>query len=472
MTEHDVEQTLAAAGQSHLWDHRNRLAAAEQQAFSRQLREMDWSLFRQLIEQAKSAKTDDPAQTAAEAKRAKPPEQLVRQPTTGADHVAWNQAREIGTELLKAGKVAAVVVAGGQGTRLGFDQPKGMFPIGPVSGHSLFQIFCEQVRARSRDAGRTIPYCIMTSDATHQATVDYFEEHERFGLDAKDVHFFQQGNMPAVDAATNRALLSGPGQLALSPDGHGGMLRAILGSGLLDKLSQQGIETLFYHQIDNPTTQVCDPAFLGWHATHQADVSTKVVAKRSAEEKMGVAVSVDGVSKIIEYSDIPADVAARTDANGSLLLWAGSTAIHAFQVEFLRRIAADGQAFPFHVAKKAVPFLDDYGEEITPEKPNAFKFEQFIFDLLPAAKRSLIVETDRAAEFNPVKNKDGNDSPDTCRAAMQTLHRQWVRDAKVVIGDDVPVEISPLYALNSGDVARRLNASERIDAPTFLTTDN
>ena len=466
----DLQRRLIAAGQDHLWLHRDGLPDQTRSHFTRQLADVDWSLVHQLIEQARRGELEDAAQVAAEAARAGPPRDLVRLPRNDAERTAWDEARLVGQGLLAAGKAAAIVVAGGQGTRLGVNYPKGMFPIGPVSGHSLFQIFCEQMQARGRRAGRMIPYCVMTSDATHEATVAYFEELQRFGLPADSVHFFRQGNLPAVDADTGRALLSGVGQLALSPDGHGGMLRAFVTSGLLDRLAQQGVETLFYHQVDNPTTQVCDPMFLGWHALHRAEVSTKVVAKRSAEEKMGVAVSVDGRSKIIEYSDLPAELAAQTDGDGNLLLWAGNTAIHAFQLDFLRRMAESGTAFPFHIARKAVTSCDETGRIVTPEQPNAFKFEQFIFDLLPLAERSLIVEADRAAEFNPVKNKDGNDSPETCRAAMQALHRRWLRGAGAIIGDDVPCEISPSFALDAEEVSRRVPAGTRFDQPTFLST--
>jgi len=463
-----LQQRLLETGQAHLWNLLLTLPQDQQTAFHAQLTEIDWGLIRTLWQSQASGDHDAAAQVKAAASRAQPPEHLVRQPANAADREAWQKAREVGLQMLRDGKVAAVVVAGGQGTRLGFDQPKGMFPIGPVSGHSLFQIFCEQINARGRQAGRAVPYGIMTSDATHAATVAYFYEHQRFDLLASHVSFFQQASLPAVDAGTGQALLSGAGQLALSPDGHGGMLRALLSSGLLDQWQSEGIETVFYHQVDNPTTQVCDPAFLGFHALHQAEVSTKVVAKRDAAEKMGVAVSVDGVSQIIEYSDLPPEVATKTDKRGRLLLWAGNTAIHAFQLEFLRRMATDGQAFPFHIARKAVPYVNADGQLVTPVQPNAFKFEQFIFDLLPAAKTSLIVEANRAAEFNPVKNQEGADSPETCRAALQTMHRQWVRAAGAKIGENVPIEISPLYALDAEQVGRRLGAGEEFTSAIFL----
>ena len=381
---------------------------------------------------------------------------MIRLPDSPAARTAWRAARDRGEAALRAGKVAAILVAGGQGTRLGSDLPKGMFPIAPISGKSLFQLFAEQVQARGWRCGVSIPYAIMTSDATHEETVRYWEQQRFFGLSAQDVRFFCQGNMPAVDEATGHALLAGPGQLALSPDGHGGLLAALQQSGLLDGFAARGIETLFYHQVDNPTTIVCDPAFLGWHLQESADVSTKVVAKVSAAEKMGVAVTVDGVTQVIEYSDLPPDVAAQVDEHGQLRIWAGSTAMHVFQREFLERMAGDESALPFHIARKAVPYWTANAGVVTPDQPNALKFERFIFDVLPRAKRALIVEADRAAEFNPVKNKDGADSPETARAGLQALYRSWLRAAGATIGDDVPIEISPLAALEAEDLVNRI----------------
>ncbi|MDZ4689135.1 MAG: UTP--glucose-1-phosphate uridylyltransferase, partial [Planctomycetaceae bacterium] len=346
--------------------------------------------------------------------------------------------------------------------------PKGMFPIGPISGKSLFQLFCEQLIARQRRYGVRIPYAVMTSDATHAATVAYFQSHGFFGLDADDVWFFCQANMPAVDANTGVALLAGPGRLAVSPDGHGGILAAMSKSGVLKKLADRGIETLYYHQVDNPTTPVCDPAFIGWHLVNEADVSTKVVAKVSGEERMGVAVSVEGTTRIIEYSDFPPEVAALTDAAGQLRFWAGNTAMHVFDRAFLERAAVDEKALPFHIARKAVPYWTPSQGDVMPSKPNAIKFERFIFDVLPWAQRALIVEGDRADEFNPVKNRDGSDSPLTAKAALQALHRRWVRQAGGAIADDVPIEISPLAALAADDLQQRY-AGQVICAPLLLT---
>jgi UDP-N-acetylglucosamine/UDP-N-acetylgalactosamine diphosphorylase len=226
------------------------------------------------------------------------------------------------------------------------------------------------------------------------------------------------------------------------------MLAALAKAGLLDEMKRRGIEFLQYHQVDNPTAIVCDPAFLGFHAERGAEMSIKVVAKRSAAERMGVAVDVDGRTQIIEYSDLPPEVAAKTDEHGELLLWAGSTAIHVFSRSFIDRVAHSDTALPFHIAHKKVPYCDEQGQHVAPERENAYKFERFIFDALPAAKKSLVLETDRAREFNPVKNATGDDSPDTAREALLRLYRGWLREAGAIVDDQAPVEISPLCALD------------------------
>jgi UDP-N-acetylglucosamine/UDP-N-acetylgalactosamine diphosphorylase len=409
-------------------------------------------------------------------------------PRNEQDLEAWSEARATGVELLQAGRVGVILVAGGEGTRLGFPHPKGQFPIGPVSGKPLFQLLAEQVVARSRpyqshqsqlnqpqssqtsikQTGASIPYYVMTSPATHDETVAFFEGHSYFGLNRDDVHFFRQGTMPAVDRQTGMLLLADKHELALNPDGHGGVLSALDKSHLLDQMRSRGVDYLYYHQVDNPLARVCDPAFLGFHALRQSDISTKVVAKLSPEEKMGVAVDVDGRTQVIEYSDIPPDVAARRDAHGQLLLWAGNTAMHVFSRSFLERLRAGRIELPFHRAFKKVPFIDDAGRLVEPETENAIKFERFIFDALPLAERSLVVEARREDEFCPLKNKSGDFSPEHVRQSMSRLYAGWLRAAGANVPDDVPVEISPLYALDAEELAGKVDVTRKFDDPAYL----
>jgi UDP-N-acetylglucosamine/UDP-N-acetylgalactosamine diphosphorylase len=459
MTEHpppDLLDRLARHRQEHVLRWWNVLSADERQTLTDQLRGVDFELLERLLA-GTGANAATPVETPAErAQRAQPPGSLIRLPNSAEESVHRVAAARQGRGLLSAGMVGAILVAGGQGTRLGSQQPKGMFPIGPVSQASLFQVLAEQLLARGRQSGAAIPYFIMTSDATHAETVAFFREHGYFGLNPGNVFFFQQGTMPAVDAATGRLLLAEKGRLSTSPDGHGGLLAALAAAGLLAEMKRRGIEYLYYHQVDNPMANVCDPEFLGLHVLHQSEMSTKVVAKKSPEERMGVAVDVDGRTQIIEYSDLPADAARRTDAAGRLLLWAGSTAIHAFNRDFLERLAADGLSLPFHVAHKAVPHIDESGKEVSPAKPNAYKFERFIFDALPFASRALVVEADRRREFNPVKNAAGDDSPATARAALSALHTQWLESAGATVAEAARIEISPLFALDEDEVRSRV----------------
>jgi UDP-N-acetylglucosamine/UDP-N-acetylgalactosamine diphosphorylase len=343
-----------------------------------------------------------------------------------------------------------------------------MFHIGPVSDATLFQILAEQVLARSRRAGQDIPYYVMTSDATHHDTEEFFRLHHYFGLDPENVFFFKQGNMPAVDATTGKLLLAEKGSLALSPDGHGGILAALKKSGALDDMARRGIEYLHYYQVDNPTAIVCDPAFIGWHALKGSEISTKVVAKVSATEKMGVVCDVDGCTQIIEYSDLSDELAHKRDEQGEHIFWAGNTAIHVLSRSFLERLSDGSHDLPFHVAHKKVPFIDEQGNAVEPTSPNAFKFERFIFDALPLASKALVVEADRQREFNPVKNAEGADSPATSKAALLTLARNSLRHCGCAVADDANVEISPLFALDDEELAKKVSHGTRFDSASYL----
>ncbi len=384
------------------------------------------------------------------------------------------EARRLGNEALERGEVAVLLVAGGQGSRLGFDHPKGMFPVGPVSNKCLFQVHAEKVLALRRRHGKPVPLLIMTSDATDAETRDFFGQHRNFGLPADEVSFFRQGTMPALDLATGRLLLEAPGRLFTSPNGHGGTLTALADSGLLDRLRGQGIRQVFYFQVDNPLVKVADPAFLGHHLQANAEASSKVVAKNGPTDKLGNLVLVDGRCTIIEYSDLPEDLAKQTDERGQLRIWAGSPAIHIFSVEFLARVTQGALRIPFHVARKKVPCLDDQGRTLQPAKENALKFEMFIFDVLPLADRWTVVETSRPEEFEPLKNATGPDSPATVKQALSDLAATWLEQCGTTVPRRAdghttwPLEISPLFALDAGDVKRKLSRPLTIAGPTYL----
>lgn len=449
-----ILEKLKQHDQLHLVQFWDELTEDEQWRLQQQIQKIDFALLEQLI--AKRNVGAEGKNSADRASAAHSPEQLIRLPQNDADLRERKQAEELGTELLKAGQVGAILVAGGQGSRLGFDQPKGMFPIGPVSGQTLFQILCEQLRARSERAGVAIPFFIMTSEATHVETTEFFEQNDFFGLGKENVYFFQQASLPAIEDSSHRIFLAEKGLVATSPDGHGGVLSALERNGMFQEMRERGIEHLFYHQVDNPTAIVCDPVLIGLHEKYKSDLTTKVVAKVSPEEKMGVLVTIDGRTEIIEYSDLPGEAAVRRDDDGNYVFWAGNTAIHVFRRAFMESLLTAEFSLPFHVAHKKIPHVDHNGRHVEPETPNGNKFEQFIFDALQHARVALVVEGDRQREFNPVKNAEGSDSPATARGALERIAAEWVRAAGGHVAAGVKVEISPLLALDEGDLKNLL----------------
>lgn len=380
----------------------------------------------------------------------------------------------LGHEALARGELAVLLVAGGQGTRLGFDKPKGVFPIGPVSNKSLFQVHADKVFALARRYGRPVPFLVMTSPATHADTEAYFAEQDHFGLGRENVCFFQQGTMPAVDVATGRLLLEAPGVLFTSPNGHGGTLTALTESGVLEEISRRGVKHVFYFQVDNPLVKIGDPAFLGKHIAVRSEASSKAIAKAFAKEKMGVLALIDGRCGIVEYSDLPDDLTHMTDGQGRLTYGAGNPAIHLFDLAFLRRVTQGATRLPFHIARKKVPHIDDAGQPVTPTKENALKFEMFVFDALPMADRWLVMESPRGDEFFPVKNAEGLDSPATAKQALSNQAGRWLEAAGARVprtaegNATVPLEVSPRFALDADEVKARVWPGRVVDGPLYL----
>src|SRR4029450_1078438 len=301
---------LAPLGQQHLLAFWDRLSDAEQDQLARQIDAIDPAVLGTLQEQCRSAAKAGPDEGllwAALAAKAQPP-RAMRLDGSGVSF-SKEDARRRGTQLLKSGKVGMILVAGGLGTRLGFDQPKGMLPIGALSGRSLFQIIFEKLRAIGRRSGARIPLYLMTSPATDEATRQFLRDNNHFGLPADDVRVFCQATMWPLDDRGERILLESPGSLFLGPDGHGGMLAALDKSGGLAAAQRRGIEHFFYGQIDNPLTQICDEKLLGSHILAGSEITTQVIRKRHPLERVGNVVSVDNRIQVIEYSDLPDDIA-------------------------------------------------------------------------------------------------------------------------------------------------------------------
>jgi UDP-N-acetylglucosamine/UDP-N-acetylgalactosamine diphosphorylase len=453
-----LKVAFGAAGQGHVFRFWDRLDERERPAFLDQLRGVDLDWLAERIGEIERRKTAAADEAVGELK----PAPVLRLPHSEHDREVWRAARRRGEEALAAGQVAAFVVAGGQGTRLGFEGPKGVFPIGPCSDRSLFQIHAEKILALGRRYGRVIPWYLMTSQVNHRETVAFFEAHGFFGLDPDDVMFFQQGLVPSVDE-DGKLLLEAPGRLALSPNGHGGSLLALVDSGAMDDMQRRGIDTISYFQVDNPLVTICDPTFLGHHLAAGAQMSSKVLEKAGPDEKVGVICLRDGRTALVEYSDLDDEHRYATDHTGRLVFWTGSPAIHMIDAGFARRMGSDF-CLPYHLAHKKIAHLDARGEVISPEAPNGFRFETFVFDALPHCDSTVTMEVTREEEFAPVKNASGVDSPRTCRRLMSEQYARWMYAVGIKVPRDAEgrltaqIEISPLDALEAADLAGKRDA--------------
>lgn len=356
---------------------------------------------------------------------------IERLPRHGGDPAAFERANQAGTAALAAGRVAVLVVAGGQATRLGFDGPKGLYPLGPVTGRTLFEQQAQKIRGLRRRFGNPLPWYVMTSAATDAATRRFFATSEFFGLPEADVVFFQQEMIQSLDFE-GRLMLERPDRIFENPNGHGGSLTALLSSGALDDMERRGVDTVFYYQVDNPLIRMADPTYLGFHLLAEAEMSAKVIRKLDPMEKVGVVARSGGRIGIVEYTEISDEHRFATEPDGSLRYWAGNTAIHAFSTDFIRRVAQSANVYlPYHASAKAIPTLDDRGERVVPAEPNGLKLERFVFDALGEAKRVCVVEGDRGFDYSPIKNAQGGDSPETARRDLIELYRLWLEEAGI-----------------------------------------
>ena len=377
-------------------------------------------------------------------------------------------AIKTGEDLIRQGKVAGFIVAGGQGTRLGFDGPKGNYPISPIKKKTLFQIFAENLLAASKKYGATIPLYIMTSPLNHDATVKIFESADYYGLDKKNVFLFLQETLPNF-GFDGKILLADKHKIAASPDGHGGSLKALYNSGAIADMKKRGVEYLSYWQVDNPLIYPIDPLFIGLHVADKAEMSSKALFKSEPLEKVGNFCLVDGKVTVIEYSDLPDEAAHRKNPDNSLTFDLGSIAIHMISVSFIEKLNAEGDfTLPFHRAAKKIPHIDENGQLVNPEKPNGVKLETFVFDAIPMAEHSIILKTLRQEEFAPVKNATGTDSAEVTHQMIIERAATWLQKAGIKVprkADGTPdciLEIAPGFALTPEDVKAKVDQMPKI----------
>jgi UDP-N-acetylglucosamine/UDP-N-acetylgalactosamine diphosphorylase len=450
MQREEILSLLKGYGQHHILRHYHGLSPEKKKSFLRELKGLDLRLVFDLHK--KFSLKSGTGRTFQEIG----PARIVAIPRAPAEIAAREEARQLGESLIRQNQVAILIVAGGQGSRLGFEGPKGKFPITPVKKKSLFQLFAEAVKAISLRYQALIPLLIMTSQENRQETQQFFRSHNFFGLNSDTVYFFEQEMLPTL-TPEGQLILRDDTHLLVNPDGHGGSLKALYRSGLLEKLTQKGFTELFYCQVDNPLVRIADPVFIGHHKKEGAEISTKVVRRRDPEEKVGIYGTVNGRPAVVEYSDFHPEEYRAVDGESNLRHWAGSIAVHMISLSFIRRLNRHGFALPYHRAVKDVKALGPGGMGTTIQ---TWKFETFVFDSIPLASQTCCLEVTREEEFSPVKNQKGNDSPDTARMAMNNLHRSWLLEAGAVLAPEAQVEISPLYALDKEELIRKVKGQK------------
>jgi UDP-N-acetylglucosamine/UDP-N-acetylgalactosamine diphosphorylase len=439
------------AGQEHIFRFWDELTDSGRKNLIKQISEIDFDLLNEQTNQALkntgSLVTDH---------KLEPADFITLKERESQDEAA----QKIGELALRNGKIAAFLVAGGQGTRLGFDGPKGKYPVTPVKKKSLFQLHAEKLLAIGKKHSKMVPWYIMTSQTNYQQTADFFKEKDYFGYEPNDVFFLIQEMIPAIDRQ-GKLILDAKDHIFMNPNGHGGSLKALWKSGAIADMKQRGVDTIFYFQVDNVLNPLCDPAYLGYHIREKSEMSNKVVRKKYAGEKMGVLCKIDGKLGLVEYSDFDEELKNATYPDGSLQFWAGNIATHIFSLSFIERENQDGFKLPYHIAEKSIPYIDDNGNLIKSDIKNGIKFESFVFDALQDVNKSVSIELRREEEFSPLKNNEGENSPQTVHDDLNNTWAKWLEQAGFDLGRDKEgkltcnVEISPLFALTADDVLQK-----------------
>ncbi|KAB5593190.1 UDP-N-acetylglucosamine pyrophosphorylase [Ceratobasidium theobromae] len=449
-----LKEKYEKAGQGqllHFWD---KLSEVEQVSLANQLEILDINRVNRVF--AKAIQSEKDAQKSTQDDITPPPsdsfDSILGNPKKAAEY------RKIGLKAITEGKVGVLLMAGGQGTRLGSSDPKGCYDIGLPSHKSLFQYQAERIArlqvVASGNGGPniTIPWYVMTSGPTRKATEAFFSNNKFFGLDASQVIFFEQGTLPCLDN-DGKVLLDSPSSIAVAPDGNGGLYAALRSpispkssTTVLSDLAARKIAYIHAYCVDNCLVRVADPVFIGYSIHKGADCAAKVVPKTSPTESVGVVARKGGRFSVVEYSEISKEQAERRDPDGQLSFRAGNIANHFYTTEFLGRVAEFEDQMAFHIARKKIPHMDlQTGELHKPTKPNGMKLELFVFDVFPFTERMAILEVDRKEEFSPLKNAPGTgaDDPGTSRADLLAQQRRFLEEAGATVKEGVEIEVSP-----------------------------
>jgi UDP-N-acetylglucosamine/UDP-N-acetylgalactosamine diphosphorylase len=453
----DLKAKYAKAGQGQVFTFYDSLPSSEKAALYKQLSGFDPAHINEITDRALNPpKTDD-----AEIKLEPLPDSATASimDSKPEDIEKWYQS---GLDLIGEDKVAVVLMAGGQGTRLGSSAPKGCYDIGLPSHKSLFQIQGERIlkvqKLAAKKAGKSkavVPWYVMTSGPTRGPTEAYFQEKNYFGLEKENVIIFEQGVLPCI-SNDGKILLEGKGKVAVAPDGNGGIYQALVVSSVIEDMRRRGIQHIHAYCVDNCLGKVADPIFIGFSAEKNVDIATKVVRKRNATESVGLILQKNGKPDVVEYSEIDKATAEAEDPKqpGVLKFRAANIVNHYYSFSFLETIPQWAHKLPHHIARKKIPYADlESGETVKPAKPNGIKLEQFVFDVFPMLPLSKFacMEVKREDEFSPLKNASGTgeDDPETSKRDIMAQGKRWVEAAGAVVtseGADAGIEVSPLIS--------------------------
>ena len=407
----EVKATLKKYGQEHLLNHYETLDDAHKQKLLDEIKSIDFELINSLYQNAE--KTQDN-------------EGDVITPIDYLDKYKLNDQykyyENLGKKAIKEGKLAVVTMAGGQGTRLGHNGPKGTYDIGLDSHKSLFELLCDGIKEEAKKYDVTIPWFIMTSRENNKETVDFFEKHKYFGYQKdKNLFFFIQGELPMVDTE-GKILIGEDGLIKLAADGHGGIYESLVKTGMTKKMREMGVEWVFIGGVDNCLVKMVDPVLMGVAIDKNVTVACKSVVKANPQEKVGVFCKRNGKPNVVEYTEITDEMAEARDEDGELLYGESHILCNLFSVGAIERMGAE--PLPYHVAFKKASYLDKDGKIVKPDSPNAYKFEAFLFDAFGEVDEMAVLRVKREEEFAPVKNADsaGVDCPKTAKELYEKFY--------------------------------------------------
>lgn len=402
MTFEEAKQKCEKAGQGHLLAYFDELTGEEQVNLLDQIEKMDITLLDLLKKDSKEV------------------EKGVLEPLGAVTLEEIQQEKEeylqLGTKAIQAGKVGAVLLAGGQGTRLGLDKPKGMLNVGVNKELYLFEQLIHNLMQVVDQTGAWVPLFVMTSEKNNEDTVQFFKEKKFFGYNEEYVFFFVQQMAPSVNYE-GKIYMEDKGRISTSPNGNGGWFISMANAGLLKKVKELGVEWLNVFSVDNVLQKIADPIFVGAVLKHQCVSGSKVVAKADPYEKVGVLCLEDGKPSIVEYYEMTEEMIHLRDKQGKLLYNYGVILNYLFSVEALEKIVNEN--LPTHIVEKKIPYMDETGNVVKPEKPNGYKFETLVLDMIHRMDNCLSFEVEREKEFAPIKNATGVDSLESARVLME-----------------------------------------------------